>query len=422
MQPGQIGGCRPSASIEGSWRAVGGFVHLDLLIRLGPSILIVSFLFLFLLYIYSTRSIVTELKEDEVTLSRGYGRFWATAFSEGGELEIVQEIFKNIDFPVVVIDRNGRPIHWENIELSEEEPESLQIEEVKGIAASLDRINTPFRMTGPSGEKDFATVHYGESRSVTRLRYIPFLQGAVLVLFGLLAVLVIRYNLRSEKSLIWVGMARESAHQLGTPLSSLQGWLEILRERNRTGERAPLDVIEAMQDDLTRLTKVANRFESVGREAVRAEVKVDEILEGLESYFRVRLPTGRKKIDWKLEVGGLTPVRGSRELLEWAFENIIKNSIDALEGRSGEITIAATEKRDRIVIDFRDTGSGISRDIRRHIFKTGVTTKEAGWGVGLALTRRIICDYHGGTIDLVSTNEKGTHFRVMLPRGGRRRR
>ena len=390
------------------------------LVRLSPTILIVSFLVLFLLYIYSTQSIVTELKRDEVTLTRSYGKFWATALEEGGELEIIQEIFRNIDFPVVVIDRSGKPIHWENTDMRTDESGAPRAAEVDRIVSRLDRINEPFIMTGPRGEKDFATVHYGESRAVTRLRYIPYLQGAVLIVFGLLAVFVIQYNLRGEKRLIWVGMARESAHQLGTPLSSLQGWLEILRERNRRGDEVSGDVVQAMQDDLARLTKVANRFESIGRKTTLAEVNLGSILKELESYFRVRLPSGRKKVKLSLEIENLSPARGNGELLEWAFENIIKNSIDALEGRSGEILIEAREGPESIVIDFRDTGSGIQRDIRRHIFKTGVTTKSAGWGVGLTLAHRIICDYHGGTLSLVATSEKGTHFRVTLPREGKR--
>jgi len=389
-------------------------------LRLSPSILIVSFLVLFLLYLYSTQAIVTELKRDEVTLTRSYGQFWATAFSEGGELEIIQEIFKNIDFPVVIIDRSGKPIHWENIDLPLDESGIPHLEEVGELVTRLDRVNEPFSMTGPGGEKDFAMVHYGESRAVTRLRYIPYLQGAVLAVFGLLAVFVIRYNLRSEKSMIWVGMARESAHQLGTPLSSLQGWLEILRGKNRSGGVVSSEEVEAMQDDLARLIKVANRFESIGREATLAELNLESILKDLESYFRVRLPAGRKKIVLSLEIDNLPAIRGNSELLEWAFENIIKNSIDSLEGRSGEIVIEAREGQEGVVIDFRDTGSGIPRDIRRHIFKTGITTKSGGWGVGLTLAHRIICDHHGGTLALATTNEKGTHFRVYLPREGKR--
>jgi hypothetical protein len=387
-------------------------------VRLGPSILIVSFLVLFLLYIYSTRQIVGELKQDEMTLTRSYGKFWANAFAEGGELEIIQEIFKNINFPVVVIDRNGRPIHWENIEISnKEEPSKENEEAVKEIAARLDRINSPLSMIGPRGESDFATIHFGESKEVTRLRYIPYLQGAVLIVFGLLAVFVIRYNLKSEKGLIWVGLARESAHQLGTPLSSLQGWLEILRDRIENGRAIEDDIVESMREDLSRLNKVANRFESVGRAPVFGAVSIDEVLRGLETYFRKRLPKGEKRVELLVETHDSRPVRGNRELLEWAFENIIKNSIDALEGRAGEISVRVSREGGKVTVDFRDTGSGVAKEVRRRIFKTGVTTKSSGWGVGLALARRIISDYHGGDIVLVSTGGNGTHFRVTLPLG-----
>jgi hypothetical protein len=395
--------------------------------RLSPTLLLVSFLVLFVLYVLYSHSLVRELKEEEAFLSEAYGKFWATAFQEGRELEVIQSIFSHIDFPVVVINARGKPLHWENIGVPVDARDAQSLEKVKEIAKDLDASNAPFTMTGPGGEKNFATVHYGESRIITELRYMPFLQAAVLIVFFVLAVWIIRYNLRSEKKLIWVGMARESAHQMGTPLSSLRGWVELLRLR----DEAPLgsgsgkkvlassirEIAREMDEDLGRLTKVANRFELIGRTPRFHQTQVDDILRNLETYFRIRIPQRTGSIALKFDLSPLPGISGNPELLEWAFENIIRNSIDALEGRGGTIDVKTWLYEDHTIhVSVSDSGIGIPKKIRKKIFKAGITTKEKGWGVGLSLAQRIIADYHGGTIRLVSSVEnKGTVFLVTLP-------
>lgn len=395
--------------------------------RMSPSLLLISFLILFAMYVVYTQNLVNELKDDEAFVSEAYGKFWATAFQEGRELEIIQSIFSNINFPVVVINAGGKPLHWENIgvPVDSRDPESL--ETVKNIARELDEHNTPFTMIGPGGEKNFATVHYGESRIIRELRFMPYLQGAVLCIFALLAIWLIRYNLKSERKLIWVGMARESAHQLGTPLSSLKGWVELLRLKEETRvESGPSkklmttsvkEITGEMDEDLGRLTKIANRFELIGRTPRLKETHVEEILRHMELYFRVRIPQRTSSITLEFDVPDMPPVLGSPELLEWAFENVIKNSIDALEGRGGVIEIKAWMHEDRdIHVTISDTGIGVSKKMRKTMFKAGTTSKEKGWGVGLSLAKRIISDYHHGSIRLLSTIEnKGTVFMVTLP-------
>jgi hypothetical protein len=397
--------------------------------RMSPSLILLSFLVLFVLYVLYSHNLVNELKEDEAVVSEAYGQFWATAFQEGRELEIIQSIFSHIDFPVVVINARGKPLHWENIgvPVDARDPESLEL--VKKIALELDSYNSPFTMTGPGGEKNFATVHYGESRIIRDLRYMPYLQAAVLVIFSILAIWIIRYNLRSEKKLIWVGMARESAHQLGTPLSSLRGWVELLRLREEatvdTGSSKGImatsikEISSEMDEDLGRLSKIANRFELIGRTPRLQEIHVEDILRSMEMYFQVRIPQRTSSIKLNFDVPDLPPVSGNPELLEWAFENIIKNSIDSLEGRGGIIEVKAWlwENRD-IRITISDTGIGVPKKLRKSMFDAGITTKERGWGVGLSLAKRIITEYHRGSIGLVSTVEKrGTVFLVTLPVG-----
>lgn len=395
--------------------------------RLSPTLLLVSFLVLFVLYVVYSHNLVAELKEEEAFLSEAYGKFWATAFQEGRELEVIQSIFSHIDFPVVVINARGKPLHWENIGVPVDARDAESLERVREIARELDASNPPFTMTGPGGEKNFATVHYGESRIIRELRYMPFLQAAVLIVFFILAVWVIRYNLRSEKKLIWVGMARESAHQLGTPLSSLRGWIELLRLREEASMASGAgkkilassirDIAKEMDEDLGRLTKIANRFELIGRTPRLQETHVDEILRNLEMYFRIRIPQRTGSISLNFDLSPLPAISGNPELLEWAFENIIRNSIDALEGRGGTIDVKAWLYEDHTIhVSVSDTGIGIPKKIRKKIFKVGITTKERGWGVGLSLAQRIVSEYHGGRIRLVSSMEnKGTIFLVSLP-------
>lgn len=394
---------------------------------MSPTLLLLSFLLLFGLYVMYSHNLVNELKDEEASLSEAYGKFWATAFQEGRELEVLQSIFSRIDFPVVVINARGKPLHWENIGVPVDSRDSESLEKVRSIAQELDTENRPFTMTGPGGEKNFATVHYGESRIIRELRYMPYLQAAVLIVFSILAIWIVRYNFRAERKLIWIGMARESAHQLGTPLSSLRGWVELLRLREEaavsSGSRQGIlsstlkEITHEMDEDLGRLTKIANRFELIGRTPRLYETHVEDILRYIENYFRARIPQRTSSIKLNFDVSDMPAVSGNPELLEWAFENIIRNSIDALEGRGGVIDVKAwLQEGHSIHISISDTGTGIPKSLRRRIFKAGITTKERGWGVGLSLAKRIISEYHGGSIRLVSTMEnKGTVFLVTLP-------
>jgi signal transduction histidine kinase len=218
-------------------------------------------------------------------------------------------------------------------------------------------------------------------------------------------------------------MARESAHQMGTPLSSLVGWLEQLEDRagvgpKETGEAgaAPEELVHEMKADVDRLLKVSRRFELIGRSPPLEPVRVDDVLRRLEDYFSVRLPTLGSAVDFRIAVPPGSPaVRGNATLLEWAFENLVKNSLDALAGRRGEIAISFVEAGgERVVYRVSDTGPGVDPGVRKRLFEIGVTTKERGWGVGLSLTRRILEDMHDGAIEL-EPSTGGTTFRVELP-------
>lgn len=267
-------------------------------------------------------------------------------------------------------------------------------------------------------------VHYGEPLMVSRLRWIPWLQAGALVSIVGGGFWLIFSSFRSEKERIWSAMARESAHQMGTPLSSLVGWLEVLETREKPDGDAPgaPDLVDEMASDVQRLQKVSRRFELIGHKPTLEPVSVHDIVEYLGRYFQARLPSlsPQSSIQIRIEVDADAPdILGNDTLLEWAFENLIKNSIDALTGLGGTISITYLGPNGK-KLGFRvqDTGPGVPLKVRDKLFDIGVTTKDTGWGVGLSLTRRIVEDMHGGSIQLEET-ASGASFRLEFPRAER---
>ncbi len=418
-------------------------------------LLTVVFFLLLMGYFLYTQSLVRDLERDEDALSKAAAQFMVNAFDMrtgledqqlvnifvqyGNDTDVLRELVGEFDNPIAITDSAGTPVHWKSIGVPEDittkDPEVLA--RVKEKIKQMDRQNPPMRIFNRAIEVAFV-VHYGDPPALTRLRTIPLYLGGMLLVFVVIALWILRRQARTERSLIWAGMARESAHQLGTPISSLHGWLELLKIKlsEAPALRGAVDlktvdqvdgqekeIIDGIAQDIDHLSKVANRFELIGRRSSYDRLDMAEVLRGTERYIRARLPKRGKKIELRVELGELPPVRGNSTLLEWAFENIIKNSIDALTGRGGIIKIEAMydSERDELDIIFSDNGPGIPSNVRRHIFDTGVTTKSKGWGVGLALTKRIIVENHGGKIVLTqSSSDKGTVFLVVLPTAGSR--
>jgi signal transduction histidine kinase len=222
----------------------------------------------------------------------------------------------------------------------------------------------------------------------------------------------VRTRGRADREKVWAGMARESAHQLGTPLSSLSGWLELLSER----EEDPLaaQAVLHMRGDLDRLERVAHRFERIGRPPRRDPVDVCQLVDAVGGYFRARVPTLAHAVEIAAS-GGDEPIviQGDAVLLEWALEVLVKNSVDALAGRGGRIYITAARVPEGVRIRVADDGPGIPREIRTRVFEAGFSTKDRGWGVGLSLARRIVEENHGGQLLLVPS-PRGATFDVIL--------
>jgi signal transduction histidine kinase len=323
----------------------------------------------------------------------------------------LSDTIQRLDFPIIITDPDGIPAHVSNLPFEADPANPADHPRLYAYARKLAATHTPL-------VSELGTFYFGNPPVLDRMRWIPWLQVAALAGLILAAWLMVRHNQRAERERIWATMARESAHQMATPLSSLAGWVEILRlPPEERDEMASVPAVAAeMESDLDRLEKVAHRFEWIGRPVRFEGVDVRTLLRTLERYVRVRMPQLAQGVDLQVEVSPSLPqIQGNAVLLEWALENLVKNALDALAGSGGNIRIWADRAAaKRVSIHIADDGPGVSQAVRATLFEPGVTTKKGGWGVGLSLTRRIVEDVHHGKLVLVPT-ERGALFVATLP-------
>lgn len=251
--------------------------------------------------------------------------------------------------------------------------------------------------------------YYGKSSLLDEIRWYPIIQLLIAALFIALLIGALRYMARNQQQTLWVSMARETAHQLGTPVSNLKGWVELLKERPEN-----IDIARELNKDVNRLQLVTDRFGKIGSAPnLEKEFPANRITEVVE--YMSRRMGGQVTIDCNLEAIQDRTALISPPLFDWVIENLLKNALDALEGK-GSILITAQVERSTLIIDITDTGKGMSSTERESVFAAGFTTKKRGWGLGLALTKRIVEQYHGGTISIRwSEQGKGSCFRVEIP-------
>ena len=333
--------------------------------------------------------------------------------STSGDLSFMfTEIVQTVDFPVILTDSLNNPIYTRNLDDSLLTPERKEAFEKETLIA-MDRTNNPIPITWNGRVLNY--VHYGESRLVQELRWLPYGELALAAVFILVAYIGFSYLKRNEQSNIWVGMSKETAHQLGTPLSSLMGWTEHLRQHARGNPDLEETVTEIAQD-VERLNKVTARFSKIGSTPSLKEENLAEVIQGVIAYIGKRIPKSRS-IDLRIEAAGEFKATINRELFEWVIENLMKNALDAMEGPSGSITFAIQQQGSRTIIDVTDSGKGIDPKFQKEVFRPGYSTKKRGWGLGLSLARRIIETYHRGKLFVKQSSPgKGTTFRIRLRR------
>jgi signal transduction histidine kinase len=285
------------------------------------------------------------------------------------------------------------------------------VSDLKEYLLSMDSDNPPIPIKYQGNVLGY--YHYGVSPVIKQLRWLPYIEIGAALLFVVIGYIGFSQIKKSEQRNIWVGMAKETAHQLGTPLSSMSGWLEILKEDSKNLDKA---VIE-MDTDIQRLTKVAARFSQIGSVPSLKKTEILPMLENIIQYFNKRLPQLDKKItiadNFKIKPKLMINV----DLFEWVIENLIKNAIDAIDGKQGEIELTMDNLNGGpgIFIDVSDNGKGILPRDRKNVFKPGFSTKKRGWGLGLSLAKRIVEDYHGGKLFVKDSRlGEGTIFRIIL--------
>lgn len=359
-------------------------------------------------YIIFSRRVVLELRRDAGRSGQMYARVFralADPRPDAGN-DALLDLARHIDalgVPVIVTDDKGVPTAAANLPFKA----PLSDPKVRDYIPVLDRLNPPVV------ERGIGMVHFGDSQLITSLRFIPVVLASLLVFVFLAGLYTLRTRNRADRERVWAGMARESAHQLATPLSSLSGWLELLREQSADALSA--SAIAHMEGDLERLQRVSHRFERIGRPPRRDVVDLGALVVRVGNYFQARVPTLAHRVTI-VASGGNEPltIEGDEVLLEWALEVLVKNGLDALAGRGGRMYIMTKRlDPDRVRLRVADDGPGIPREMRARIFEPGFSTKESGWGIGLSLAKRIAEENHRGRL-VLTPSDKGATFDIIL--------
>ena len=397
---------------------VGALAHMSPRTWSAPlAILFMALLVLFMVY---AGQIVRAQQGDAETFTRIYAEVLKglTSQDPGAGLAALTELqgeLVQLGVPFVVTSEpGGRYATHANLPFEVSTPPAPEeLERIARYAAELDARNEPV------GDPGSQLVHYGITPEAARLRWMPWLWATGLLLTILLAAAVLRYQRQRAAEQAWTAMARELAHQLGTPISSLQGWVEVLGldPERRPADMGGDDIAAAISEDLVRLERVSRRFELIGRDPALDRLSVGAVVAELRGYMEARLPRLGPGVALHVDVPeDLPEVRGHQVLLAWALENVVKNSLDAMAGGGGAITISArADEGGWVVLSVRDTGPGVPPEIGDRVFDPGVTTKSGGWGVGLTLTRRIVEGVHRGRIELRERDERGVTFQARLP-------
>lgn len=364
------------------------------------------------LLMYS-QSIVNKLRNDNREIVQLYAEIIAATVKDESDANlsfVFDEIIKKVQFPLIYSDRNHIPIYAKNLPEDLNQDDLLQHQ--KTMSAQNKPISLDFVDSNSGKYLNIGFLYYGDSNLIKRLQWLPFLEIGAVAIFIILGFAGFSLIRNSEKRHIWVGMARETAHQLGTPVSALMGWVDII---NNNPQKIN-DVLVEMSTDINRLEQIVDRFSKMGSEAKMAEFDLSNVIENVKIYLERRLPTIGKnvQINNKVEKGLL--FNGNSILISWALENIIKNAIDAIDHDLGKIEIESTKVNNIIFITISDNGRGIPHKDRKNVFRPGFSSKAKGWGMGLSLVKRIIEDIHSGKIEVKeSSKTEGTTIQISIP-------
>lgn len=357
--------------------------------------------------IFYTNLLVEELKERERRQIQLFAIALEYASVNTDALSFINEeiIKQNNSIPVIIVDLEGNAIEYRNIKFRKNaDPDDID----KVIKKELEKMKTEYE---PILIEDSFLVYYRNSELLTSLKYYPYIQLAVILVFGALAYAVFNQSKIAEQNRVWAGLTKETAHQLGTPIASLMAWIDYLRNSPVWEENK--EVIKEMDKDVVKLRMVTERFSSIGSTPSIQPENVFSVVDEAITYLRPRIST---KVEMKVNgYANNIDAMLNKPLFEWVIENLCKNAVDAMKGQ-GEISIDIIKESERYVfVDITDSGKGMEKSMYKKVFNPGFTTRQRGWGLGLTLAKRIIEGYHNGKI-FVKNSElgKGTTFRIVL--------
>lgn len=363
------------------------------------------------LSLWYTNKLVNKLASEEEKKVL----LWANATkqlinaNENTDINFLLDIIKdNTTIPVILVDNDSNIIANRNLD-------STKVDDPKYLKKQLGVMkeeHEPIKILYDEANKKYNYLYYRNSLILTQLKQYPYYQLSVIALFVLVAYLAFSYSRKSEQNQVWVGMSKETAHQLGTPISSLNGWINLLRDTDEAGKE---EILQEFEKDVKRLELITERFSKIGSAPILQAENITQVMNRAIDYLKNRTSSQVAYSIHANDPDALAMV--NVPLFDWVVENICKNAIDAMSG-SGSITVNISTEADKVYIDIQDTGKGIPPSKRKTVFKPGYTTKKRGWGLGLSLAKRIIEDYHNGKVFVKdSIVDKGTTFRIVLKGG-----
>jgi sensor histidine kinase len=379
-------------------------------IRQVKILLVLAAIFIAVASLLISHSLIRDLAQQE----RSKMEVWAEAMrtlseaDDSADLSLVLKVLdENNTIPVVVLGKDGMVTEYRNVKISASN-KSDSVKYVNKVAQQMKAAGQVIRIPLANNHNDYIEVCYDESLMLRRIAIYPYIQLGVVMLFVVVAIFALLISKRAEQNKVWVGLSKETAHQLGTPISSLMAWLAILKESYPNDKLLP-----ELDKDVQRLQLVADRFSKIGSIPEPVPASMNEVLDHVVDYMDRRTS---KKIQMIADLPDEDIIiKMNASLFEWVIENLCKNAVDAMGGECGQIVLHLEQLENKVVVEISDTGKGIKKKNIKNVFRPGFTTKQRGWGLGLSLAKRIVEDYHHGKIFVKSSElGKGTTFRIEL--------